>query len=296
LRSLALKHPGILVPRLIMHDSRADILALSDLGDLPTMWQWFMAANAPSEHAASTAGRAVGDFIGAVEAETLQLSPTERSFFKSQFRNRSAEDALVAVTFNTLSSTFLSCDVSDGLLLGEFLLKDWHQSQSDDVALCFSHADFWIPNLLVDESHDDVLIGIIDWEFASFQRPGFDMARLVAYLYLLAQSSLTPAASLPALRAFTSAALNAYTERVPLLSESIWNARVKASFAVNLCNGAIRHPWCACVSNKEGQWCEHVRDMVREAAAWARASMDCRDDISWPGALGNLETVHVTDI
>lgn len=197
----------VTTPRLIHHDPAANILVMSDLGDIPTLDQW-LCSESTTKQAAENAGARFGEFLVRLSGISEHVNQDNQKSLNlgTHFANPSVDLFLLSMVVHPLESNLLACGVSPAtaLLLAKACLE-MHERQRQARAKVFGLGDCWPKSLLVEGSGE---VSVIDWEFAGMLDPLTDLAQLCANLFLLYQTS--PALVKPNIKAYTLAMLHAH--------------------------------------------------------------------------------------
>ncbi|KAJ7069582.1 kinase-like domain-containing protein [Mycena amicta] len=206
IQDLLAQFPALRIPRLIHHDTTADVLWISDLGESQTLSQWL--SSAPDEAAVRAIASSLGQFVTRFWEATASPAPETIALF----RRRSEGPAVF------LSTTALKIMSERGIEDAEALSARIRVGiATETTEACLGMVDFWPGSILIGS---DGTLGLVDWEYFGVSTPGAEIGMLglhfiqatawsnqyiAAHLHILTASTSTEEAAIAATRTFIAA-------------------------------------------------------------------------------------------
>ncbi|KAF8609508.1 hypothetical protein BDV93DRAFT_540783 [Ceratobasidium sp. AG-I] len=271
-------HHRVTTPTLIHHNPSAHVLIMQDLGDVPTLDQWFH-TRPPVDLA-----QAVGERFGMFLARLGGLGDVSGEGIERRFQNPDKDALLLEVAVRAVQGNMAWCGVDEQEVeeLSDACLRTHTQvtegGGEDGMKKVFGLGDCWPRSLLVgaanvtpSEPHSEdgtspPTLAIIDWEFAGMTQPLADISQLSAHLYLLHQTS--PSHFRPPIRAFALALLRTHHTHAPAWYYTHQHCvNAWRLFGREVVNNAVEFDW---FDGDEGRKETEGREMGRRGVAFMK--------------------------
>ncbi|KAJ7042101.1 kinase-like domain-containing protein [Mycena alexandri] len=161
----ALEFPRLRIPRLIHHDTTANVLWITDLGESQTLSKFLATSPSDAREIAVT----LGTFAARLWEITAHPAPETLALFAHTDGEGAPVDFLVSVALGVM----VKGGVPDAEVLSARIRTAMEAKEKFEP--CLSMVDFWPESFLigVDES-----LGLVDWEYFGLSTPGAEIGML----------------------------------------------------------------------------------------------------------------------
>lgn len=222
----------VAVPHILYHDEDSHILIISDLGDLLTLSEHISSQALLSENMVTLCqniGVRLGSFFAALHSNhSLQVVGSNRM---DQLRNPNLKSVIYNEVVIPLEACLKRFSISDTSQLYRRVESDFQrEDRSEEQSLVVG--DLWPGGILLGKADaPDVVVGVVDWEFASLERGlNGDMAQLFAHLHLHLLASTEDSAAQTALKTLLASISSTYRRQCRLFG-SAWTLPDSPAFA-----------------------------------------------------------------
>ncbi|KAJ7491142.1 kinase-like domain-containing protein [Mycena latifolia] len=209
IRDLFTQFTNFKIPQLIYHDTTANVVLITDLGESQTLSKFLSSSPLPADvtvcEITATLGACIAQFWKVTAHPSLE---TTTAFLRPDDPGEPA---------NFLTSTALRVmsqrDVPDATILSARI--GTMLQAKDKLEPCLGMVDFWPGSILIGPNGS---CGLVDWEYFGLSTPGAEIGMLVAHLHLTMSYGSSTQEVREVVRSFISVFLESYGNQIPLVS------------------------------------------------------------------------------
>lgn len=158
--------PKLRIPILIFHDTKQNVLWISDLGDTQTLPEYLMSK--PDTPAIRNEIESIASQLVHFTSELYRITANPSSETLEYLSNASTTTDIFILLANMTKSTLLEAGVPDAEKLASYV-KGFYDIVEEP---CLGMVDFWPPNVLIDSEGN---CGLVDWEYFGLSNPASEL-------------------------------------------------------------------------------------------------------------------------
>ncbi|KAJ7118880.1 kinase-like domain-containing protein [Mycena epipterygia] len=206
IRDLVAQFTDLKIPQLIHHDTTANVLWMTDLGESQTLSKFLATSPPPADATVREIAATLGTFIARFWRITAHPAPEAAAAFARPDDGGDPVYFLASTALRVMSQ----CSVPDAEILSARV--GTAMQAKDKLEPCLGMVDFWPGSILIGP---DGSRGLVDWEYFGLSTPGAEIGMLVAHLHLIILGSRTVPEVCEAVRTFISVFLDSYGTHMP---------------------------------------------------------------------------------
>ncbi|KAJ6620354.1 kinase-like domain-containing protein [Mycena sp. CBHHK59/15] len=210
IKALLSDFPYLKIPELVHHDTKANVLWITDLGESLTLSKFLCSQPPPASATVHNIASTLGTFIAKFWIITSYPAPGTIELFA---RRRDDQGNPAAFLAETARSVMALCGVLDAEVLAERVAEAMQAEKR--LEPCLGMVDLWPGSIII---NPDGTRGLVDWEYFGLSTPGAEVGMFVAHLHLILLDNNTPADVSAVVRSFVAIFLDNYGTHAPTIS------------------------------------------------------------------------------